>query len=477
MAEPARTRALGVFSVAMLSVAAAFSVRNLPSMAVEGWSLIVWYALATALFLLPLALTSAELAAAWPKAGGPYAWVREAFGTRTGFMALWSIVANNQPWYPTVLAFVVASLAYGFDPDAAKHRVLVAAAMIATFWVVTAFALAGPLIAARLSVAAAVAGTIVPSVLLIAAGIAWAAAGRHGALPPFAWHLLAPGWGADRLPFVSSMLLAFAGLEACGYYVLQVREPRRDFPKAIGLALATIFALSVLSTLAIASTIPREAISLSGGVLQAFAAIFRELGVPWATPLVAVLVVLGALALLCTWVLGPFIALGAVADDGLLPAIFARRDARGAPAAVLLWQAAIVSALAAAFALVPSVNDAYWMLSATVTALLGFFYLPMFAAVIRLRYTQPATPRPFEIPGGLPGAWLFAGVGFAATAFAVIVSLEKPANVTFVSGAVYVVALIAFALLWMIPWAIFSFSRRRRPTASPGPASRTLETR
>ncbi len=144
---------------------------------------------------------------------------------------------------------------------------------------------------------------------------------------------------------------------------------------------------------------------------------------------------------------------------------------------MLLWQAAIVSALAAAFALVPSVNDAYWMLSATVTALLGFFYLPMFAAVIRLRYTQPATPRPFEIPGGRLGTWLFAGVGFAATAFAVIVSLEKPANVTFVSDGVYAVALIVFALLWMIPWAVFSFSRSRRPTAAPNPVSRTLETR
>jgi len=51
----------------MVSTAAGFSVRNLPSMAVEGWSLIFWYVLGTVLFLLPLALTAAELASTWPK--------------------------------------------------------------------------------------------------------------------------------------------------------------------------------------------------------------------------------------------------------------------------------------------------------------------------------------------------------------------------------------------------------------------------
>ena len=51
------------------------------------------------------------------------------------------------------------------------------------------------------------------------------------------------------------------------------------------------------------------------------------------------------------------------------------------------------SLLAAAFALMPSVNQAYWILTATTTALLGFYYLPIFAAVIKLRYTQPEKPR------------------------------------------------------------------------------------
>jgi amino acid transporter len=126
----------------------------------------------------------------------------------------------------------------------------------------------------------------------------------------------------------------------------------------------------------------------------------------------------------------------------------------------MLWQAGVVTIIAAAFALVPEVNQAYWILSATVTALLAFYYLPIFAAVIRLRYTQPDTVRPFRIPGGKPGVWIVGGTGFAATAFAVLVALERPANVTFLSDAVYVGALIVLALVWMAPWAVFVAVRR-----------------
>jgi amino acid transporter len=126
----------------------------------------------------------------------------------------------------------------------------------------------------------------------------------------------------------------------------------------------------------------------------------------------------------------------------------------------MLWQAAVVTIVAAAFALVPQVNQAYWILTAAVTALLAFYYLPIFAAVIRLRYTQPDAPRPFRIPGGVVGVWIVAGTGFAATAFAVLVALAPPDTVKFVSSTVYAGAMIVLALVWMIPWAVFLAVRR-----------------
>jgi glutamate:GABA antiporter len=101
-----------------------------------------------------------------------------------------------------------------------------------------------------------------------------------------------------------------------------------------------------------------------------------------------------------------------------------------------------------------------WILSATVTALLAFYYLPIFAAVIRLRYTQPEAARPFRIPGGKAGVWIVGSTGLAATTFAVLVALQRPGTVTQVSDGVYIVGMIALALVWMVPWAVFVVVRR-----------------
>ncbi len=444
----------------MVSTAAGFSVRSLPSMAVEGWSLICWYVLGTLLFLLPLALTAAELASTWPKAGGVYAWVREAFGEPTGFMAVWSIVVQNLPWYPTVLAFVAVSLAYGFDPAWQDNRIFVACVMIGIFWALTLTNLAGPAFAARFTAFGTVLGTIIPAAVLIGAGIAWIVAGKHVALPPFTLARLLPSWDLGRLPFVSSLLLAFTGLEVSGYYALVVRDPQRNYPRAMALALVAISGLSIFATLAIALAVPADKISLSGGVVQTFGVIFGAFGVRWLAPVLALLTAVGAIALMSAWLVGPLLSLSAAAEHGLLPPIFRRLNARQAPAAVMLWQAVLITFISVAFALVPSVNQAYWLLTATTTALLGFYYLPIFAAVIKLRYSQPDTPRPFRVPGGLPGIWLVGGAGFVATAFAVGISLERPGNVTFVSDGVYVGGMILLALMWMVPWAVCSVVRK-----------------
>jgi amino acid transporter len=80
-----RARTLGVSSIALISLAAVLTLRSLPSIAEDGWSSIAYYLLGAILFFIPLALVAAELATGWPRAGGLYAWVKEAFGDRSGF--------------------------------------------------------------------------------------------------------------------------------------------------------------------------------------------------------------------------------------------------------------------------------------------------------------------------------------------------------------------------------------------------------
>src|SRR5271166_1350782 len=130
-------RVLGVGSLALITLAAILTLRGFPSVAEYGWSSIAYYVLGALFLLIPVALVAAELATAWPKAGGLYACVKEAFGDRSGFLAVWFDWVNNLFYFPTVLAFAAATLAYVIDPGLANDKVYLVIAMLSIFWGLT----------------------------------------------------------------------------------------------------------------------------------------------------------------------------------------------------------------------------------------------------------------------------------------------------------------------------------------------------
>ena len=93
-------RSLSVFALVMITTGIITSIHGAPSMAEYGFALVFIYLLVALVFLLPSALISAELATGWPEDGGVYVWVKEAFGERLGFVAVWqgpshTIFAND----------------------------------------------------------------------------------------------------------------------------------------------------------------------------------------------------------------------------------------------------------------------------------------------------------------------------------------------------------------------------------------------
>ncbi|MEI8333887.1 MAG: APC family permease, partial [Chloroflexota bacterium] len=425
-AVPAKT--LGVFALAMINVAAVLSLRNYPSMAVYGWSSIGWYVIGTVAFLIPVSLVGAELATGWPKGGGIYAWVHEAFGEKVGFIAVFCEWSNNLVWFPTVLAFVASTIFYAFNPDLANDNVLLFIVMMAVFWGTTLIAALGERISSSFGSFGVIAGSIVPAILIIGLGVLYVVTGKPIDLPPLSLSAMVPDIQLNTLPFVATVVLLFAGMEMAGFHALDVKNPQADFPKAMAVSAIIIFVLTVLGTLAIAFVVPVSQLSLAAGLMQAFQAFLVAFGLEGLLGPLAILVALGGMALLASWLIGPALGLGVVADGGDMPPVFARTNRRGAPVGVLVIQALLGTLISTAFLFLPSVSSAYWLLSALTVTLLCIAYLGMFGAVIRLRYTQPDVHRSFRIPGGMVGVWVVGGLGFAACAFTFIVSLLPPTS-------------------------------------------------
>ncbi|ABS54669.1 amino acid permease-associated region [Methanoregula boonei 6A8] len=446
-------KVLGVFALAMINVAAVLSIRNFPSMAIYGWSCIGWYILGTILFLIPISLAGAELATGWPEGGGVYAWVKQAFGEKGGFTALFCEWSNNLVWFPTVLSFTASTLAFALTPNLASNPWFMFSVMMIVFWGTTAIAYFGEEASAKFSNVGVILGSIVPSLLIIILGLWWLGSGQAIVLPHFSFGQVVPTINLSTLPFFATVVLLFAGMEMAGFHALETRNPQRDYPKAMALSAVIIVICTVLATLAIAIVIPASQLNLASGVMQAIQYFFDASGIAWLVGPMALLITLGGVVNLASWLIGPAKGLGIVAEEGNMPPIFDRTNKYGAPVAVLVIQALIGSVVSLLYVFLPSVNQAYWILSAMTVELLCIVYILVFAALIKLRYSQPDTPRPFKIPGGKTGIWIVGGLGLFGTTFAFIVGLMPPSF--FTSWVTYVSAVLLGTFLLAVPPLVF----------------------
>lgn len=105
-------------------------------MAEYGLGAIFFYSFAALFFFVPVSLVAAELASAWPERGGVYVWVREAFGDLAAFVAIFIQWFQNLCWYPVVLTFAAASLAFAVAPadhamTLAQHKGFIVSVLLA----------------------------------------------------------------------------------------------------------------------------------------------------------------------------------------------------------------------------------------------------------------------------------------------------------------------------------------------------------
>jgi len=452
-APAANKKVLGLFALAMINVAAVLSIRNFPSMAIYGWSCIGWYIIGAVVFLIPISLAGAELATGWPEGGGVYAWVKQAFGEKGGFVALFCEWSNNLVWFPTVLSFTAATLAFALTPDLAANPWFMFSVMMIVFWGTTAIAYFGEEASTKFSNVGVILGSIVPSLLIIGLGLWWLGSGQKIVIPHFTLAQTVPVINLSTLPFFATIVLLFAGMEMAGFHALETKNPQRDFPRAMALSAIIIVICTVLATLAIAIVIPVDQLNLASGVMQAIQYFFNAAGIGWAVGPMALLITLGGVVNLAAWLIGPAKGLGIVAEEGNMPPLFDRTNKYGAPVAVLVIQALIGSVISLLYVFLPSVNQAYWILSAMTVELLCIVYILVFASLIKLRYSKPDTPRPFKIPGGMAGVWIVGGLGLFGTILSFIVGLMPPSY--FSNWVVYVGSVLLGTFILAVPPLIF----------------------
>ena len=458
---------LSVTTLAIMNITAVVSLRGLPSEAVYGPSSAFYYLFAAIVFLIPTAMVAAELAAMFAdRQGGVFRWVGEAFGPRTGFLAIWLQWIESTIWYPTVLTFGAVSLAFiGMNDTAdavlASNKIFTLVTVLAIYWVATFIAMKGLGWVGKISKWGGMIGTIIPAGLLIILGIVYISTGGHNHMD------MSQGFFPDltrfdNLVLASSIFLFYAGMEMMGVHVMDVSNPSRNYPKAIIIGSLATVCIFVLGTFALGFIIPAKDINLTQSLLIGFDNYFRHFHISWAGPIIAVALMFGVLASVLTWVAGPSKGIFTVGKAGYLPPFFQKTNSNGVQRNILLVQGGIVTLLSLLFVVMPSVQSFYQILSQLTILLYLIMYMLMFAAAIVLRYKMKDEPRPFRLGKGNFLMWILGIVGFSGSLLAFVLSFIPPGQIQTGNSAVWYSVLIAGCIVMVvIPLIIYA---KRKPS-------------
>ena len=455
---------LSVATLAIMNVTAVVSLRGLAAESVYGLGSAFYYLFAAFVFLIPTALVAAELAAMFSdKEGGVFRWIGEAFGAKTGFLAIWLQWIQSTIWYPTVLTFGAVSIAFigmnqQHDMALASNKLFTLIVVLAIYWTATFISLKGLGWVGKISKWGGIIGTIIPAGLLILLGIIYLASGGHNNMDMSAGFF--PDLKKfDNLVLASSIFLFYAGMEMMGIHVMDVNNPTKNYPKAIIIGSLITVSIFILGTFSLGFIIPAKEVSLTQSLLIGFDRYFQYLHMSWAAPLIAIALMFGVLAGVLTWVAGPSKGIFTVGKAGYLPPFFQKSNKNGVQRNILLIQGGVVTLLSLLFVVMPSVQSFYQILSQMTASLYLIMYMMLFAAAIVLRYKMKSSNRPFRLGGNLL-MWIIAGLGFCGSLLAFVLSFIPPAQISTGSPTTWVTILVVGCIIVVVvPFIIYSMRK------------------
>ena len=461
--DQTRTRAQSVtfiswVALALMTTSSVASLRPSPTMAVYGLAAVFLYIVPAIVFLLPTSLVSAELASGYE--GGVYNWVARGISKPMGFLAVWCQFAMTIFYYPSLLGFVAATLAYVFNPALASNGVYTAIVIVVVYWTGVWVSSRGTKGVAGLASGGLIIGTLIPGTVLVLLGMVFLGQGNESAAPMDAAHFF-PEWaGLASLVLIVNNFLSYSGMEMNAVHVSSLRNPGREFPRAMFLSMGLVLLIFILPALAISWVVPAEQLSLTAGVMQAFDAVFAEFGAQWLTPIVGIMLVAASLGGMLTWLAGPSKGLLLISrQEGYLPPFLQRLNKNGIQQNILVTQGIVTTVIALGYALIPDVSSAYWIFSVITTQVYLIMYLLMFVAAVRLRRNDPDHPRGYRAPMLVA----LCGVGFAASLAALLIGFVPPSQFGGGNAGVYflIVGGGALGLGLLVP---FLFYKLRKPS-------------
>ncbi len=426
MSTPRLRKAMGFQDLVLFYLVTALSLRWIATAAAAGPSSIIIWIAGCLTYFVPLTFCVLELSSRYPEEGGMYLWSKKAFGEFAGFMTGWMYWTANLPYYPGVLYFAAGNALF-IGGNRWQHL-----STSRGYFIV--FALAGLLMGFVLNLIGlnigkwlhnfGAIGTWLPALMLIVMGLtAWL---RFGSATRFGGGAIFPSLDLKNVFFWSTVAFAFGGMEGASTMGDEIRDPRRNIPRALLAAGVIITVIYIMGTISVLTALPADEVSGLQGFMQAVSKVAGRIGVEPVAPIAALLVTVSSVGGVSAWFAAssrlPFVA----GVDKFLPPAFGRVHPKWHTPYVAM---AVQAVLAAVFIFLgqagTSVKGAYDFLVGM--GVLSYFlpFLYMFAAVIRFQ-REPAAPGVMRVPGGKPVAIFMAVLGLLTTMVTSVLACIPP---------------------------------------------------
>ena len=422
-------KTFGLFSMTLFAVSAMLVLDTVATSAAIGVQGLTFWLILGIVFFIPYGFISAELGAAWPQEGGIYVWVREAFGGRLATLTAFLYWIGQPFWAPSVFVLFAGTLSVVFWPSMSQTSAEIV--VVALIWVVVLIGIL-PVTWSKWVNNASAAAKVLVMVGIGAVGIAYAA--KHGTANSFALSQWKPSFG-NNWGFLPIIIYSFMGFELMNSAGGAIRKPKRDVPKMILMSGAVLLGAYMLATFGILASLKLHDLSIVTGIADAMKLAFDSIlkGFGWLYDALMVVLLFTFFGNMVTWSIGANHSMGATGLDKKAPGVFGHVNQRFRTPdyAFILFGAVATVITVINYSLFANKQSVFWTIFALSSIIFLLPYLLMFPALIVLRARQPHTPRPYTVPGGKAGAWLWVilcevGVVFAIIAFFWLVPAGTP---------------------------------------------------
>ena len=411
--EKRLVKSLGRIDIILFIIAAYISLDTIGSIAAGGSQSLFWAVFLVITFMIPYAFIMAETGSAFPEEGGPYQWVKFAYGRLPAGIASVLYWITNPLWLGGSLCFIAFNAYSAYLIHVKQGSIGEWIFKLGFIWVAIFLAVIS-LKKGKKVINLAAGAKIVLLVLMVVTTAIYGI--KHG-FQPFDFSTMSPTI-SGFMAVAPIILFSYVGFEAPNAASGEMYDAAKDTAPSIRIGSIVSALAYVLPVFSILLVVPKKDVGGISGFMGAVATVFSVYGgaSKFLLSVAALFFIIGLVGLGASWMMATDrIQAMAAADGAFMNGWFGEFNERfGTPMRVNILSGIMASSfLIAGMNLVKGDTGAIFavVLSCAVSTLL-VSYLIIIPAVMKLNRAYPDIHRPFVTPGKRRGFQFMGSVAF-----------------------------------------------------------------